>query len=109
MHPGEPVFESFRELVRSRLGRDPLRGALFVDPTATQPYIFHLALRSVVRKPDFEIVDLAQEETRECRLVGVRQSEGAEIDLCPVKHLLLLRGGYGLPPEAQRLAAGVKR
>jgi len=109
MHPGEPVFESFRELVRSRLGRDALRGAVFVDPTATQPYIFHLARLSVVRKPDSEIAELAQEETIECRLVGVRQSEGAEIDLCPVEHLLLLRGGYGLPPEAQRLAAGVKR
>ncbi len=109
MHPGEPVFERFRELVRGQLGMDALRGAVFVDPTAKRPYIFHLARLTVVRKADPEIVELGQEETVECRLVGVRQSEGAEVSVCPVEHLLLLRGGHGLPPEAQRLAVVAKR
>lgn len=104
MHPGEPVFERFRELVRNQLGKDALRGAVFVDPTAKRPYLFHLARLTVVRKADPELAELGQEETVECRLVGVRQSDGAEITICPVEHLLLLRGGYGLPPEAQRLA-----
>ncbi len=104
MHPGEPVFERFRELVRGQLGMDALRGAVFVDPTAKKPYIFHLARLTVVRKADPELAELGQEETVECRLVGVRQSEGAEVSICPVEHLLLLRGGHGLPPEAQRLA-----
>ena len=104
MHPGEPVFERFRELVRNQLGRDSLRGAVFVDPTARKPYIFHLARLTVIRKADPEIDELGQEETVECRLVGARQSEGAQIAVCPVEHLLLLRGGCGLPPEAQRLA-----
>jgi len=108
MHPGEPVFERFREIVRGQLGRDALRGAVFVDPTAKKPYLFHLARLTVVRKADAELDDLGQEETVECRLVGVRQSEGAEVSLCPVEHLLLLRGGHGLPPEAQRLAAVAK-
>ena len=108
MHPGEPVFERFRELVRGHLGLDALRGAVFVDPTATKPYLFHLARLTVVRKGDPEIKDLGQEETVECRLVGVRQGEGAEISLCPVEHLLLLRGGHGLPTEAQRLAVVAK-
>lgn len=104
MHPGEPVFEQFRELVRQRLGRDALKGAVFVDPTANKPYLFHLARLTVVRKADPEIGELAQEETVVCRLVGVRQSEGADIAICPVEHLLLLRGGEGLPAQAQRLA-----
>ena len=104
MHPGEPVFERFRELVRNQLGKDALRGAVFVDPTAKKPYIFHLARLTVVRKADSEIDELGQEETVECRLVGARQSDGAEITVCPIEHLLLLRGGHGLPPEAQRLA-----
>jgi len=108
MHPGEPVFERFREIVRERLGKDALRGAVFVDPTAQKPYLFHLARITVVRKPDAEFQELGQEETLECRLVGVRQSEGAEVSLCPVEHLLLLRGGHGLPPEAQRLAVVAK-
>jgi transcriptional regulator with XRE-family HTH domain len=109
MHPGEPVFERFREIVRGRLGKDALRGAVFVDPTAQKPYLFHLARVTVARKPDSEIKELGQEETVECRLVGVRQAEGAEVSLCPVEHLLLLRGGHGLPPEAQRLAVVAKQ
>ena len=109
MHPGEPVFERFRELVRNQLGRDALRGAVFVDPTTNKPYVFHLARLTVVRKADSEIDELGQEETVECRLVGVCQSEGAEISVCPVEHLLLLRGGHGLPPEAQHLAIVAKQ
>jgi hypothetical protein len=109
MHPGEPVFERFREIVRGQLGKDALRGGVFVDPTAQKPYLFHLARLTVVRKPDSEIEELGQEETVECRLVGVRQAEGAEVSLCPVEHLLLLRGGHGLPPEAQRLAVVAKQ
>lgn len=108
MHPGEPVFERFREIVRGQLGKDALRGAVFVDPTAKKPYLFHLARITVVRKEDSELEELGQEETVECRLVGVRQAEGAEVSLCPVEHLLLLRGGHGLPPEAQRLAVIAK-
>lgn len=104
MHPGEPVFEKFREQVRQNLGKDALRGAVFVDPTADKPYLFHLARLTVTRKADPEIADLAHEETVQCRLVGVRQTEGADISVCPVEHLLLLRGGVGLPPAAQRLA-----
>ncbi|MBZ0169166.1 MAG: DUF3883 domain-containing protein [Kofleriaceae bacterium] len=104
MHPGEPVFERFRELVRGQLGKDALRGAVFIDPTAKKPYIFHLARLNVIRKADSEIGELGQEETVECRLVGACQSDGADITVCPVEHLLLLRGGHGLPPGAQRLA-----
>jgi len=104
IHPGEPVFERFRGLVRQELGPQALRGAVFVDPTADKPYIFHLAQLTVVRLADPELADLAQEDIIQCRLVGVRQSEGAEISLCPVEHLLFLKGGHGLPAAAQRLA-----
>jgi len=109
VHPGEPVFERFRERVRSHLGKDALRGAVFVDPTAKKPYLFHLARLTVVRKADPDLDELGQEETVECRLVGVRQSDGAEVSLCPVEHLLLLRGGHGLPPDAQRVAVAAKQ
>jgi superfamily II DNA or RNA helicase len=104
IHPGEPVFESLRELVRQKLGKEALRGAVFVDPTTPKPYLFHVARLTVIRKTDPEIAELAHEETVECRLVGVKQTESAEISACPVEHLLLLRGGQGLPPQAQRMA-----
>ena len=102
VHPGEPVFERFRALVSDRLGDQALRGAVFVDPTTEKPYLFHLALVSVVRQADTELPDLAHEEVLDCQLVGVKQYEGADVELCPVEHLLLLRGGQGLPAPAQR-------
>ena len=104
LRPGEPVFEQFRALVSERLSNMGRRGAVFVDPTTERPYLFHMALLSIIRKADLELPDLAQEETLECRLVGVKQYEGAEVMLCPVEHLLLLKGGHGLPPSGQRLA-----
>lgn len=108
MHPGEPVFECFRELVCRRLGEDGRRGAVFVDGLATEPYLLHLARLAVVREVDPGSDELGRKETVECRLVGIRQVQGAEIALCPIEHLLLLDGGHGLPPEAQRLAMVAK-
>lgn len=105
VHPGEPVFEAFRSLVFDRLGQDALRGAVFVDPYANRPYFFHVALASVERAADADYPDLVTPERLECRLIGIRQYEGAEIELCPVEHLMLLGNGRGLPPAAQRLAA----
>jgi len=105
LHPGEAVFESFRQLVAQRLGGKALRGAIFIDPIARKPYLFHLARLSVIRQADPELPELAHEETAECRLVGIRQYEGAEIEVCPVEQLLLLKGGHGLPGPAQRLAS----
>ncbi len=109
VHPGEPVFERFRALVSDRLGDQALRGAVFIDPTVERPYLFHLALVSVVRQADAAIPDLANEEVLDCQLVGVKQSEGAELALCPVEHLLLLKGGQGLPAAAQRLAVTAEK
>ncbi len=105
LHPGEPVFESLRRLVHDRLGAKALHGAIFVDPSADKPYLFHLAQLSVARRADPELRELAHEDILDCRLIGIRQSEGAEITNCPVEHLLLLHGGHGLSPGAQRLAA----
>jgi hypothetical protein len=105
LHPGEPVFERFRSLVTERLADQGARGAVFVDPTTEKPYLFHMALLSVVRKADADFYELSKEEVLDCWIVGVKQYEGAEISLCPVEHLLLLKGGRGIPTSAQRLAA----
>ena len=104
LHPGEPVFERFRALASERLSDVATRGAVFVDPAAAKPYLFHLALVSIARKADPELADLAHEVLLDRRLVGVRQYEGSEIAVCPVEHLLLLKGGHGFPSSAQRLA-----
>lgn len=104
LHPGEPVFEHFRSLVTKRLSDKGRRGAIFVDPAATKPYLFHIALISVIRRADPSIIELAKEELLECCLVGIYQEEGAEIRTCPVEHLLLLKGRHGIPANAQQLA-----
>ncbi len=104
LHPGEPVFDRFRALAGDRLAEAGARGAIFIDPAAAKPYLFHMAMLSIVRQADPERTEFAQEEVLDCLLVGVRQYEGAEIALCPVEHLLLLKGGQGLIASAQRLA-----
>lgn len=104
LHPGEPVFERFRALATERLADVGRRGAVFVDPSASKPYLFHMALLTVIRRSDPELPELSQEEVLDCRLVGICQEEGAEICVCPIEHLLLLKGGHGLPGSAQRLA-----
>lgn len=108
VHPGEALFEAFRGIVGERLASQALRGAVFIDPSAEKPYLFHLALVSVVREADPEVPDLALEDVLDCRLVGVKQFDGSQIQVCPVEHLLLLKGGRGLPASAQRLAAGAR-
>lgn len=109
VHPGEPVFECFRSVVSERLRAAALRGAVFVDPTAERPYLFHLALINVIREADPELASFALDETLECRLVGIKQADGVEIEVCPVEQLLLLKGSVGLAPAAQRLAANAER
>jgi len=109
LHPGEPVFERFRSLVSERLTGEGKRGAIFVDPTSDRPYLFHLALLSIVRKAEPTIAELTKEEVLGWELVGVKQYEGSEIATCPVEHLLLLNGGRGLPVSAQRLAAAASK
>lgn len=108
LHPGEAVFEALRAATEARLGDKALRGAVFIDPTAKRPYLFHLARVTVIREADPELPELAHQDTVECRLVGIRQYEGAEIEPCPVEQLLLLKGGQGLPAPAQRLAAAAR-
>lgn len=105
LHPGESFFELMREAVLTRFSRDALRGAVFVDPTATRPYIFHLLLVEAVRRADPNFDALRTDEPLELRLVGLRQDESGQIDLCPIEHLLLLRGGRGIPIAVRPFAA----
>ena len=109
LHPGERVFERFRAMVNEHLQNQARRGAVFIDPTAEKPYLFHLALVNLVRQADSELPDLAREEMLGCQLVGIKQHEGAKITRCPVEYLLLLKGGQGLPSVAQRLTLAAER
>ncbi len=78
---------------------------MFVDPAATTPYLFHLALVTVVRNADTALNALNELETLQYRLVGLCQAETGDPAECPVEQLLLLKGSVGVPLECQSLFA----
>ena len=98
MHPGEPVFERFRAALLTRHGGEARRGAIFVDPNADAPYLFHLARVSVARQ------DGERSETVETRLIGMRQENDGTVSPYSLEHLLLLRGAGGIAPGGVPLA-----
>src|SRR5690606_15417292 len=97
-------------LVVGRYSGDALRGAVFVDPTAQQPYLFHLALVSVERQPESPVATDVEgtpqhDDLIECRLVGLTQFQDGSVKECPVEHMLLLRGARDYAPSRAPLAA----
>ncbi len=107
LHPGEPVFDRISASVVHRFGREGLRGAVFADPYAPEPYLFHIALVSVERGPEWdeEGAISGEDTTLESRLVGLRQSEDGVVEEWPVEHLLLLKGIRDFAPGQAPLAA----
>lgn len=103
LHPGEPVFDQLRAYACERFRNDALRGAVFIDPTARRPYLFHLATVSVLRKADPGVPALAGEELLDSRLIALRHEEGGPIEECPVERLLLFKGSRGVPLSATTL------
>lgn len=110
VHPGEPVFEALRRLVAARFGPVALRGTVLLDPSATAPYLFHIARITVQRDADPDFTELCTADVLETRLIGLQQSATGEIDVVSVEHMLLLQKTHGLPPAAQTMAmAAVER
>ena len=116
MHPGEAVFDSLSASVVGRFGNEGLKGAVFVDPYATRPYMFHIALVSVEQAQGSQAVPKAASLTEasesaltktglvESRLVGLRQTGGSSVEEVPVEHLLLLKGADNFAPGSAPLA-----
>ena len=113
LHPGEPLFDALSTAIQRRFGRDGLRGAVFIDPYANEPYFFHVARVTVEqhqplhREPD--LLGLSANVaptpmTLESHLVGLRQSKDGAVEECPVEHLLLLRGAQDFAPSRVKLA-----
>lgn len=108
LHPGEPIFDRMSVSIIDRYGRDGLRGAVFVDPYAAEPYLFHIAMVSIEMGPelDEEGANSAADATPlESRLVGLRQTEDGSVEEWPVEHLLLLKGVRNFAPGRVPIAA----
>src|SRR5208283_213767 len=100
LHPGEPVFDELSKIAIERCTAAGKRGAIFIDPSATQPYLFHVGRISVIRGVDLSFPGLHQQEVLEQRLVGVRQFTDNRLVAAPVEQLLLLRPGAKVDPAA---------
>ena len=73
LHPGEPVFDRFCAALLSRHGDEARRGAFFVDPHASEPYLFHLARVTVVRRPTAGVAADRDTSYRDGRTDGTPQ------------------------------------
>ena len=116
MHPGEAVFDSLSASVVGRFGNEGLKGAVFVDPYATRPYLFHMALVSVEQAQISQAVPGVASPTEasesaltktglvESRLVGLRQTGDGSVEEAPVEHLLLLKGAGNFATGSEPLA-----
>lgn len=121
LHPGEPVFDALCEQVLKACERDAVRGAIFIDPRAEEPYLLHLGEVAVDeegpaegagitsrytsgRDGDAHPLDLGR-RTLERRLVGLRQDDGGKGQEVPFEHVALLQGAPNIPPGAVPLAA----
>lgn len=120
LHPGEPVFDRLSKAVSDRHANGARKGAVFVDPNAKEPYLFHMAhvaverARHRERRPDSGDLLGADDGTEavsggtamvESRLVGLRQTVDGALEEWPLEHLLLLRGLPDFPPSRVPLAA----
>jgi hypothetical protein len=104
LRPGEPLFDRLRSHFGERFGEAARRGAVFVDPYASRPFLFHLARVAVRRRAEPALAALRRDELLETQLVGLRQEEDGSLHPCPLEQLLLLKGADGVPAPAQRLA-----
>ena len=115
LHPGEPVFDALCSHVIDVFSHDARRGAIFIDPRASEPALWHLAAASIEEEavgvavsgePPPGPASGASRYTLESRLLALRQG-GA--DEAPVEHppdaLLVLHGAPGVAPGSVPLAS----
>ena len=112
LHPGEPVFDAVAEAIEGRFAKEALRGSIFIDPQAEEPYLLHIAHVSIEQVPVQQELGIAGLEVGgdastplDSQLIGLRQRADGTIEECPVERLLLLMGASGISPGGVPLAA----
>ncbi|MFW0859476.1 MAG: helicase-related protein [Dehalococcoidia bacterium] len=101
LRPGESFFDCYSAYFCERVSQDALRGATFVDPYATEPYLYHLAMVSTVRRADPQFPEaFGSDQVLEARLVALTQALDGEPGECPVELLMILRPATHVTPLA---------
>ena len=101
LHPGEPLFDALCEEIRSQFMNDAVRGAIFVDLMAEEPYLLHLAELWV--EQEAATGRSAGRRVVERRLVALQQRAEEPPEQCPLERVLLLTP-TGLAPGMAPLA-----
>ena len=102
LHPGEPVFDALCERVSAECETDALRGSIFVDPRATDPYMLHIGEAAVMEEGG---ADTLGRKTIERRVLGLRQADDTEIEELSLEHAGFLQGAPHVPPGSVPLAS----
>jgi SNF2 family DNA or RNA helicase len=91
LHPGEPVFEAVTTLFLGRYGDSAEGGAVFLDPDASEAYLFYLAKAPILRErvSATETHETAVETVEEA-MVGVRRFADDRCEEAPAHALLTL-------------------
>lgn len=98
LHPGEPVFEAITDLLLGKYDQEGMRGAVYYDAEATEPYIFYLA-RATVLRDDSDAT--RPPEVVDERMPGVRRYADGRCEEAPAHLLLTLYPpGQASPPPA---------
>ena len=106
LHPGEPVFDALRQHVARTFATDALRGGIFIDPQAKDPYLFHLAVAPVRLESGGNGDGPASESpVLERRLLAVRHQADSPPLTSEVERFLLLQSAPHVPPGSVPLAA----
>ncbi len=105
LHPGEPVLDAMRARVLAMCERDAARGAIFVDPRATDPYLVHLGDVAVEEDGEGGSAGDAERRPLERRLLALRQGDDGRIVEASLEEAALLQGAPSVPPGAVPLAA----
>lgn len=92
LHPGEPVFDAVTTTIKDQFGPTALCGGVFIDPTAIEDWLFHLALVPILDMPGGSVI--------EYRLVALKQLASGRIEPCAIEQLLLCRPKPGAAPGA---------
>jgi len=109
LHPGEPFFDGFLDNVKRKIAKEAMKGSVFIDPYAREPYFFHLIQIAIEREADPSFEWLKNCEILEYRLIAVKYEVGGRIEECPLEHLLILNGAKNIPPQMILFASTIEK
>lgn len=93
LYPGEPLFDRISNIASTCCRGDARRGGLFIDATATEPYLLHIARVEIQRMADAGYPALARPRFIEQRLVALKQDLLNSIEAVPLEKLLVMKPG----------------